>query len=467
MKDCSKWVVISLAWLLSAGVEAATNSWNLNGLPVKVVSKDAQQLAKIERAVNPVLQKLQAVADELKQLNQRGELKKPSASLLELLTLCNQWQAKTHAGFSCRLGGLQQDWQVAATAGELPDRAALRQKARRHLQLQWTVDRQQVSFSNQAKTEGLQLDLQGLWQGWVIEQLINAIKTQGDLSQDCCTINYGNLHTVIGNRDNSEFVRLQGLEPVAVFLPKGQVLAVVDRTENLRKVGHYSLSQILVPEEGWPVEFAPSLLMRTTTAIDVGVMVQALLAMPVHQALADVNRNAGVEMLAITETGKFFASQDWYANTGDEKNPWPGNMEFNVEFEVPELSVAEYRRPYVAIWINDATGQPVQSLLVAGDSARWLRELRQWWRKLGRNDDALIDAAAGATRKPGRYQLEWDGRNFNGQKVAAGNYELHVEVAREHGGHENLVLPFLLDGKAIKLRQQGQQELGTVTLNLR
>jgi FAD:protein FMN transferase len=238
----------------------------------------------------------------------------------------------------------------------------------------------------------------------------------------------------------------------------------------LRKVGHYSLSQILVPDEGWPVEFAPSLIVRATSAIEAGVMSSALLVVPAYQALADANQNTGVEVLTITETGKFFASREWYADDekkSTERNPWPEGMKFQVEFEIPALDVAEYRRPYVAIWINDTAGQAVQSLLVAGDSARWLRELRQWWRKLGRGDDSLIDATAGATRKPGRYKLEWDGRNFQGQKIAAGSYELHVEIAREHGEHEHLVLPFSVDGKPIRIKQRGKQEIGVVTLTLR
>jgi thiamine biosynthesis lipoprotein ApbE len=203
MRCCSRLVVSSFAFLLSAYAQAEISKWNLNSLPLEIISKDAQQQTTIETAVNPVVQKINAMADEVKQLNQQGELKNPSALLLELLALCDQWQLKTSAKFSCRLGGLQKDWQAAAVSGELPDRAALRQKARRHLQLQWTADQQRVRFSDQAKTEGLQLDLQGLWQGWVIEQLTSVIKVQ-----DAVLLNYGNVRTGIGNGNNSELIRL-------------------------------------------------------------------------------------------------------------------------------------------------------------------------------------------------------------------------------------------------------------------
>ncbi len=461
MSTRSNWAAISLVCVFASGVHAEGLQLNVGGLPLEIAGKDAQTQQQIDQAVAPVVKKLDAVLVELMQLNQRGELKQPSAQLLELLTLCTQWQKRTQNKFSCRLGGLEKDWQAAAAAGELPDRAALRKKARRHLQLQWTADQKSVRFSDQAKTEGLQLDLQGLWQGWVIEQLTPVVKTQNDLS-----LTYGNLSVRFGAGSN-ELIKLQGVEPVAVSLSKEQTLAVVDRAQHLRKVGHHSLSQTLVPEEGWPVEYPPSLLVRAGNAIEAGVMSNALLAVPGYQALADANRNTGVEVLTITETGKFFASQEWYAKNSDEKNPWPDGRKFKVDFDIPELNVAEYRRPYIAIWISDATGQPVQSLLVAGDGSRWLRELRQWWRKLGRGDDSLVDATAGATRKPGRYHVEWDGRDLQGKKVVSGKYVLQVEVAREHGGHESLTLPFELNGQAITLEQQGKQELGAVALTLR
>lgn len=473
MLSRGKWVAIAIACALMgqalAEVNVAVTNRDIGGVPLDIRSRDAQQQTQIDRAITPVLQTLNAVFDELGQLNRQGGLQQPSMQLLELLALCDQWQSKTQNKFSCRLGGLQKDWQAAAVSGELPDRAALRQKARRHLQLQWSANRQVVRFSDSAKAEGLQVDLQGLWQGWVLEQLTPVINAVALNAPGEVSVAYGNLRVQFGKENSSEFIKqeLEGLEPVTVALPKGHVLAVVDRLENLRKVGHHSLSRTLVPDEGWPVEFSPSLLVRATSAIEAGVMAQALLVVPGQQALADADRNTGVEVLTITETGKFFASREWYAKNPAEKGPWPEGMEFSVDFAIPALDVAEYRRPYIAIWISDAAEQPVHSLLVAGDSPRWLRELRQWWRKLGRGDDSLIDATTGATRKPGHYQLTWDGRDFQGRKVAAGNYVLHLEIAREHGEHESLVVPFMLDGKPLALKQQGRQELGVVTLTLR
>ena len=66
-----------------------------------------------------------------------------------------------------------------------------------------------------------------------------------------------------------------------------------------------------------------------------------------------------------------------------------GTLELSVE--IPKLSVAEYHRPYVAVWIEDASGKVAANLSVWYDvdlkdneGEKWLKDIRQWWRRTGR-----------------------------------------------------------------------------------
>ena len=464
MRKC--WILFS-GLLLALMLANVATALELAGLPL-VVKADAANQAKIEQALKPRVVQLERVAQQLQQLNRDGRLTAPSAELLELLTLCEQWQNQLHAAFSCRLGAVQKDWQSAELNGELPDRAALRQKASNHLKLQWRADKIEVHLSSEAQKEGLQLDLQGLWHGWVLDQLAaeaKRISAQQKLALDNVSFRYGDLLLVL-NKTDLHSVVIEGLTPLQLTLDK-QALIVLDRQKNLRKVGHYLLSRKLVSKEGWPVEFAPSLLVRASNAVQAGVMAQALVALPISAALEQADKVTGVEALAITETGMFFASQEWYsAQLANGAAPWKPEQRFQIEYDIPALDVAEYRRPYLAIWITDSEGKSIRQLQVLGDSSRWLRELRSWWRKVGRADDSLIDALAGATRKPGSYTLLWDGRDAHGNFVIQGNYELHIEAAREHGEHESIVLPFSLTGKTLKETVKGNKEIGSVRLNL-
>jgi len=457
------WLRILLVLILSPSstfLSAATLS--VKGMPLQLRIDDVQLQQKIEQGLVPLLKKLNAVAQEVEELNKQGLLSSPSKEIVELLQLCEHWQTQLHSGFSCRLGALHKDWEAAVLKNELPDRAVLRQKSRQHLKLQWQVDQGGVHFSDVAIGEGLQLDLQGLWQGWVLESVASEIEK---IARADVVVVYENLTRTINKSTTIEQqVTLTGLSPLSVPL-KNQTLAVLDRQQHLRKVAHYPMSTLLVPKEGWPVEFSPSLLVRANNAIDAGVLAQALLSESVHDALEQVNKMTSVTALAITETGMFCASKDWYGETSDATIPWPIQQFFSIDYEIPALDVAEYRRPYVAIWIADEQGNGVRQLQLLGDN-RWLRDLRLWWRKFGRADDALVDALAGATRKPGRYHLHWDGRDGQGNRVPHGNYELHIEAVREHGEREAIVVPFVLNSQVISVAAKGALEIGWVNVVL-
>jgi thiamine biosynthesis lipoprotein len=463
------WVQIVFVLIATASVTSlSAATLVIKEMPLQLLMDDAEVKKNIEQGLMPLLTRLDAVAQELEQLNLRGKLDKPSQDIVELLQLCDHWQAQLHNNFSCRLGALQRDWDAAALKSELPDRTLLRQKSRHHLKLQWKVDKAGVHFSDAAISEGLQLDLHGLWQGWVLERVAGEIKKialQQKLVSGDFSLVFGNL-TLAVNKSTviEQQVTLTGLSPISVLL-KNQSVVVLDRQQNLRKVSHYPMSRLLVPKEGWPVEFSPSLIVRASTAIDAGVLAQSLMSISVYDALEQVNKMTSVTALAITETGMLFASKDWYGETIASNTPWLAQQIFSIDYEIPALDVAEYRRPYAAIWISDSNGNAIRHLKLLGEN-RWLRDLRLWWRKFGRADDALVDALAGATRKPGRYRIDWDGRDGQGNKVPQGNYELHLEVVREHGEREAIALPFVLNGQAISAETKGTQEIGLVQLAL-
>ncbi len=136
-----------------------------------------------------------------------------------------------------------------------------------------------------------------------------------------------------------------------------------------------------------------------------------------------------------------------------------------VKLTVPVLDVATYHRPYVAVWLETTQRKGVHTLAIWYEQDDWLKDLRQWWRKLGRKGEAHYDASTGATRKPGRYQIEWDGRDRQGNRVAPGEYYLLVEAAREAGGRDFLRQKIRLgDDKTQRYTLQGDVELGEVTI---
>lgn len=148
----------------------------------------------------------------------------------------------------------------------------------------------------------------------------------------------------------------------------------------------------------------------------------------------------------------------------------PGAMEVSVT--IPQLKVAEYHRPYVAIWVEKA-GAPAKTVAIWYDhdmknneGTKWLRDVRQWWRASGRSMRFPANGVTGATRAPGTHKIAFSRSQLGAQ--APGDYVLVIEAAREVGGRELLRIPFRWPAKAgIAGRAVGKTELGTVSLSFR
>lgn len=109
-----------------------------------------------------------------------------------------------------------------------------------------------------------------------------------------------------------------------------------------------------------------------------------------------------------------------------------------LHVEVPEIDVDPYFRPYIAVWLETSEREPIETLALwyqlpsetaTEDGRKWLKDLRQWWRKIGRQGGEALDGFTGATRKPGNYPIAWDY-----SKLVTGEYFMHIEASREEGG---------------------------------
>lgn len=147
----------------------------------------------------------------------------------------------------------------------------------------------------------------------------------------------------------------------------------------------------------------------------------------------------------------------------------------SVQIDLPRLNVSEYHRPYVATWIEQVGGEATTNLVVWHDQnmtieegGKWLRELRQWWRRSGRQLEMPADGISGATRPPGSHRLQFSEGKAPLPQLKPGSYRLIVEASREQGEREVLTLPFdWPPTKAAQSKARGITELGEVTLDLK
>lgn len=151
--------------------------------------------------------------------------------------------------------------------------------------------------------------------------------------------------------------------------------------------------------------------------------------------------------------------------------------QLELSVQIPPLDVTEYHRPYVAVWVEREDRSVAAQLSVwyqtqrkgpAGGTAesgtKWLPDLRQWWRRGGRDLAMPVDGLSGATKPVGTHDASY-GHGSPLATLPPGRYRLVVEAAREDGGRELVDLPFDWPAKtAVSHEARGKSELGAIRL---
>jgi len=144
-------------------------------------------------------------------------------------------------------------------------------------------------------------------------------------------------------------------------------------------------------------------------------------------------------------------------------------QDLSITVELPRIATAGYHRPYVAVWLERPDQTPIRTLAVwynqilpAGEGKDWLKDIRTWWRKGGRELRLPADGVSGATRLPGRHVLTFPAARLS--DLPAGDYVLVVEAAREQGGREAVHVPFRRGPRMTPAQATGSTELGLVRI---
>ena len=236
-------------------------------------------------------------------------------------------------------------------------------------------------------------------------------------------------------------------------------------------IGGQAYGHVLSPYNGWAITGAISASVHAGDAMTADALATALMAMPLDRGLALVEGLDGVEASIIAEDGRTYSSTGWtlltvegMSGTAQNAPAWPPGYTFTVDFEIPALEVAGYERPYIAVWLADTERNLVRILMLAGDDSRWMEENYFWYRRFGRKAGSLVDALSGPTRRPGEYSLDWDGLDHDGAPVPPGEYVLHLEAAREHGGHQHESIELMLGDAAFTHEVPAGEELGRIAV---
>jgi hypothetical protein len=364
------------------------------------------------------------------------------------------------------------------------------------------------------------LSLNGIAKGYIVERASEAaLAGSPDISGlllnvggDLCVRGVGARTIGIAN----PWADSESSEPFARIEIKNRSVATSGKSQRGFTINGKRYSHVFDPRSGLPLECVSSVTVVANRGADADALAKICGVLEPEASVRLVRSLPGVECLIVMADGQVVRSDGWNRlerpspvmlaqaaqpdrppasatakatppATADRdkarpkttpRPPWNKELELVVNFEInrPEAEKGRYRRPYVAVWIEDLEGKQVRTLALwvsLGGSGpfQWLPDLKRWYkseedRKLAEKKDIFFTVSR-PTRPPGKYKLIWDGKDNQGKQQAGGEYTILIDAAREHGTYQSIRRQVSLSNKPFSEELQGNVEIRSASIEYR
>ena len=411
-----------------------------------------------------------------------------NANLVELLNAADNFRQKSHGAFDVRVGESVQVWKQASVSGVVPSTDALRQAVSATRSPAWQINR---TAGSAIRTGQCTLTFDGIATGLIVDRMCTvAIACKGVRG---VMVNLGGDLKATGDfQDSIAIADPRSPTKSLCKIPlRNAALTTSGNYERGFRVGGKWYSHIIDPRTGHPVEHILSATVIAPTTLEADAWATAFCVLDAEQSLDVCQRETGVSCMLVLRDGSTVTSANWpkqivLTAVRDENKPktdgerdakqWNTGAELQVDFEINRAgSGGRYRRPYIAIWVEDADQFPVRTLTLWMQTdepgPRWHRDLKRWYkndtmRRLV-DDKKLIGTISAATKPPGMYKTVWDGKDDAGKLVAKGKYTLYIEAAREHGTYQLMSKEINIGEEEVKADLGQNEEIKTAKLEYR
>ena len=417
----------------------------------------------------------------------RGVAVRVSPALMDVLVRFDTWRGATGGVLNASAETATRLWQEAAQRGSAPTDAQLTAAMHAMAQPHWTLD---AAAGTATRISDAPLVLASFAKSLITSHAADAALHAGAtgvmLNVGGDIVTRGALTQRVDIADAAHDA--ENTEAVDTVILRDRAIATSGGSRRGFDVAGQHLSHLIDPRTARPAAGVVSSTVIAEDAATAGALATALSILSPRECAALMARHPGADYLLVQADGTRVASAGWAAYQEPKLQPaayavragagvptpsanWNQSMELQIKLDLPRMDNPRYRRPYVAVWIEDKDKFPVRTVALWFKNPRWLNELKTWYR-----DDQVRNLSEGTdisatvsspTRAPGSYTLKWDGKDNEGRLVKAGTYTVVVEAAREHGGHSVERQEFNFNGQPQAKTLPASDELGAVQLDYR
>ncbi|MBE7182458.1 MAG: DUF2271 domain-containing protein, partial [Terriglobus roseus] len=273
--------------------------------------------------------------------------------------------------------------------------------------------------------------------------------------------------------------------PLDTLLLRDRAIATSGGYRRTFPLDDEAISHLIDPRTAQPASGVLSASVVAPDAEEAGALATALAIASPAEAHALLQQFPSAEALILYRGGERLQTAHWarlqeprldrtvfHARGNTAAAPasaaWNQSYDLTIKLNLPRIDDPRYRRPYIAVWIEDENKYPVRTVALWFQKPKWLDELKTWYR-----DDRMrnltegtdISTRSSATRAPGAYTLKWDGKDNDGKFVKPGKYTVCIEGAREHGSYGLSRYEMDFNGTPQQAALPAQPEIGAVQLD--
>jgi len=424
----------------------------VNAPSAVIAATAADTIAKEIERLNNVFNHRDS-GSELSVLN-RTRKARVSPAMFAVVHASEQWRKISRGAFDARIGTLLQLWSSLAAPSTDVIANALATLQSADVRLDARSLHVELPF-------GVTLSLDAIAKGYIVDAAINAARRGVPLIEGLAVSIGGDLRCWgVGPNAGGWRVGIPDATHVATNAPLGDTLvlrnaAIATSGRGPRdRVGNTLRSTTISPLTGEAVRGIISASVVASHAMDADAIATACMVLPVDASLALIEQLQGVAARITDAQGQVHHSSQWptlqlAATTPDEhispkarksatNASWPTDWVLSIDYTAPPRQSkrsADFRSPYMAMWVTDENNKPVRTVLMVGRELDWQRDNFVWFGMNRARSKELVKLRSLPTSVSGRYSMYWAGMDDDGKPVPLGKYTVHLETRQERGKH--------------------------------